>query len=715
MASRLVGALCLALIPTSARAALPEVSNVRFQDQETLAWDASGSVAGYHVYSGTISALGGLQPADCRQGSLRGTSTRIQDPPPPGVALYVLVVGFDESQEGPAGTSTSGVPRAIQTHCIPARRNFRFALNGDPGDGVIDGDEPRRNASVRAYDLGSSGRTGVLLHTGEFVLRASDDVRRVRRAVAMAIDRLSTPSIPYDPDDEPFLQGRLQRMLEQLDIDIWFSIEGTPGAYLPIPDPPIQASLEAAPTETIFARTYQSQVQHDGPMGYGWDFGANARLAPVGQNVLHFDGEGRQEFFFRSGPTSFVSPLGQFSMLLENPDGSFALRSPQGRLSNFHAFDGSNREGALESLEDRNGNRVTYQYDFQGLLTSVTDALGRGIRYRYNAEGRIVDVSDFSGRSWIYSYDADGNLVSVETPGAGGAAGGRTTTYTYSSGFSDPRLNHNLLSVIRPNEVGTAVPALQNTYGTDPLAFAFDRVVSQAIGGTNASGVPAGGVLNYTYASLNPGGDPFDLSLPRRQAAVLDRNGNEKVLVHNRLGNLLSATERTNREVRPGEPDYTTRYAHDQDGNLRAVQWPQGNGLLLTYDSPGADRYREGNLLEVRFLADPVAFGGRGDGRGAEIADRVFSFTFDPVFDRIRSFTDERGKDPGYVPQNGGAWSPERYTTRFWYDYQEGDPASNGIAALASRFGIALGGTLFNMGDLNGDGIATQASGNVVQ
>lgn len=729
---RLVGAFCLALIPCGTLEALPEVSNVRFQDHETLAWDGLGAAVGYHVYGGDISAAGQMQSADCRQGSLRGTSARAPYAPPPGTAQYFLIVGFDESGEGPAGNSTSGDPRPIQARCIPARRIFQFALNGDPGDGVLDGAEPRRNASVRSYDLGSSGQTGVVLHTGEFMLQAADlsirsrvtadrpinvvrdDVPPTVRWVFPGVDLATAPSIiegrglhiNVNAIDSVVVPGFSEPRRSAL------TIEGVFGVV--VLDHESLAFIEDRPA-FVPIPTYQSQLRYDGPLGYGWELSANARLLPVGQNVLHFDGEGRQEYFFRTGPVSFVSPPGQFSVLVQNPDGSFTLRTPHGTLSNFHAFDGSNLEGALESLEDRNGNRITCQYDLQGLLTSVTDSLGRVLKFRYSAEGRIVEVSDFSGRRRIYSYDAHGDLVSVEAPGAGGAAGGRTTTYTYSSGFADPRLNHNLLSVIRPNEAGTGVPALHNTYGIDPLAFDFDRVVSQVIGGINASGVPAGGVLNFAYASLNPGGDPFDLTLPRRAATVLDRNGNEKVFVHNRLGNLISRTDRTNRELRPGEPDYTTRYAHDQDGNVRAVQWPQGNGVVLTYDAPGADRYREGNLLETRFLADPVAFGGRGDGRGGELADRVVTFAYDPVFNQIASATDERGNDPGYVPQNGGTWSPDRYTTRSWLDYQEGDPFANGISALAGRFGIALGTTPLNLGDLNGDGIASQASGNAVR
>ena len=53
-----------------------------------------------------------------------------------------------------------------------------------------------------------------------------------------------------------------------------------------------------------------------------------------------------------------------------------------------------------------------------------------------------------------------------------------------------PSLNHNLLSETRPQEVATGGPASMSwTYGTDPGdPLTFDKVLTQAEGGTNASG-----------------------------------------------------------------------------------------------------------------------------------------------------------------------------------------------------------------------------------
>src|SRR5258706_6168290 len=142
---------------------------------------------------------------------------------------------------------------------------------------------------------------------------------------------------------------------------------------------------------------------------------------------------------------------------------------------------------------------------------------------------------------------------------------------------------------------------------------------------------------------------------------------------------------------------------------------PQGDRISLAYDRRGANRYREGNLIMVRSIADGLAGGGRGDGQGGQSNARVWPSTYEPVFNRIAGATEPRGNDPSYVPQNGGANSPARYTRTWTFDYQEGDPLANGIGAYASRYGISLVAATFGLGDLNGDGSTLQAAGNAVR
>jgi YD repeat-containing protein len=645
-------AIGVCLLAVAAQAAPGEVQNLRFDDDATLAWNAAPGAAGYHVYRGDVAGL--PDNGDCLLGSIPSTSATVAEDPPPGTAWFYVASAFDATGEGPLGADSGSTPRSAATPCIPSRRSFALTTKGPAGDGVSDGVAPRRNPSARVW---SSLRetTGVHLHSGEFFLAATDLVLRGRGKIDFA-----------------------------------------------------------------FERKYRSQVRYDGPLGHGWDFSANMRLVPLGSDVIFHDGAGRREIFGRIDTTHFTSPKGVYAVLHEDPDGSFKLRWPGGRIDRFHAFDGSNLQGALESTEDRNGNIVRFLYDHQGLLTTVVESLGRSIDFAYDDAGRLTTVVDFTGRTWTYDYDGTGDLVSVLSPQVTGTPNGndfpngKRTSYGYASGFADPDLNHNLLTVTAPNEEGGGPPTIDNTYGTTPATIERDRVTSQTIGGTNTTGVPSGGVIGYAYAHLNPGAMP-DLTTARRETTVDDRNGNLSVHTHNFDGNLLRLEERTNRNVRPGEGDYVTTYGYNADGEVLSINLPEGNRIEQTFDNPGADRYREGNLLERRQIADTVASGGRGDGHGAETADIVLQMTYEPVYNRIETKVEPRGNDPTYVPQNGGVQSAARYTTTWIYDHQEGSFAANGIDAYAMEFEIDVTGATQALGDRNGDGRTDQISGNAVR
>src|SRR5436309_6438384 len=97
----------------------------------------------------------------------------------------------------------------------------------------------------------------------------------------------------------------------------------------------------------------------------------------------------------------------------------------------------------------------------------ITDSLNRPVTVAYNLNGNIASVTDFMGRQARYEYDAEGNLVAAISPAVTGTPngndfpGGKTNRYTYSQGFADPRLNHNLLAITDPG----GQTWLRNVYG----------------------------------------------------------------------------------------------------------------------------------------------------------------------------------------------------------------------------------------------------------
>jgi len=468
-----------------------------------------------------------------------------------------------------------------------------------------------------------------------------------------------------------------------------------------------------------FIRTYRSQIFYDGPLGFNWSHSYDKRLFlgdPAANVILIHDGFARVDRYVRKPDGTYDGPTGFYTKLIRNADATYTLRARDGMLYSFNRLDGSTLEGRLASIVDRNGNTMRFRYDSRGRLVTVTDTLGRDITYTHDDNSnRLIQVTDFAGRVIRFRYDGNFDLIEVTSPAVTGTPNGnnfpngKTTRYTYSSGFRDSRLNHNLLTITRPNEVATGgPPSVINTYGTTSGTYEEDRVIQQVWGGTNQSRVPAGGMITLQYEPLNSGADVNDLTLPRNRTTVTDRNGNRLVFEHNSNGNRLSMKVFTNRDINANDPEFfKTRYEYNRDGELVRVTYPEGNSVEYVYGSSNVDRFRQGNLLEIRRHAGA---------RGGDAADPdpdpiVTTFTYEPVYNQVRTITEARGNDPDYVPQNGGANSRERYTTARVFDYQEGTT----IRDYAQRFGINLGDIPLGLGDVNGDGRTSDIAGNVIE
>jgi RHS repeat-associated protein len=489
-----------------------------------------------------------------------------------------------------------------------------------------------------------------------------------------------------------------------------------------------------------FERVYRSDVSESGPLGANWDFNYDRRLEVVtAQNlaeiqqsfpaakpgdVLRQDGLNRGDLYVQNPDGSYTAPAGFFTRLVQNADGSFTEREADGDLFNYGAA-AADGTALMTSMSDRDGNTMQFQHNSLGQLVRVIDSLGRPIDYIYDtdpnsvSDGMLIAVRDFTGRTISFHYDAAGNLVGVTSPAVTGTPTGndfpqgKTEAYTYSSGFSDERLNHNLLTVTAPNEVADGgPPQIVLTYGTDPSLPSYDRVISQMEGGTNATGVPSGGTMTYQYQALGTAA-PGDLTTPLFQTTVTDRNGNLSLYQFNQLGNIIESQVFNNRDIRPGDPaSYTTTYQYNKDYLLLGETDPQGNSTQYIYDSSNPDRFLQGNLLATIQRADPA--------RGGDQSTITTTYTYEPIDDQIHTVTEARGNDPSYVPPNGGTNSPDRYTTVYTYDYQEGTNFAGlgqvlGMSAAQVQQLLTQAGIPMGLGDVNGDGQTDELDGELIR
>ncbi len=470
-----------------------------------------------------------------------------------------------------------------------------------------------------------------------------------------------------------------------------------------------------------FRRHYRSRIELDGPLGHNWDHQYFERLeTQIDGSVVHYDGLGRSDRYRKNNLGELVAPPELFTRLTEASDGSFTLRYADGLVKRFDAT------GRLLDYRDRNDNLMTFHYDALGRLERVNDSLGRDIDYAYDAAGRLAQIRDYVGRTVELGYDANGDLTSVTSPAVTGTPNGndfpagKTTRYSYSSGFSDNRLNHNLLSITRPNEVAAAgPPALINVYGTNQGSIDFDRITSQTFGGTNASGVAAGGTYSFTYEALNPGVRSADPNLPVSRVTVVDRNGNTEVWEYNRLAYPVLLREFT-KGLRPGEPrSYDTSWSYNADGLLLEITYPESNRVIHSYDTGNAERFAQGNRLSTLRLPDAA--------RGGDQTRILSLMTYEPIYQRLATWTDPRGTDTDFtppVPEPLGRLPAERYSGRNFFDYQEAPPgpilpllaAELDVTEAEVQSRLAAAGIALGQGDLNDDGLTpVRIAGNVVR
>lgn len=106
------------------------------------------------------------------------------------------------------------------------------------------------------------------------------------------------------------------------------------------------------------------------------------------------------------GQGSFVSPAGDFSELILNPDSTFTRTLKDGTQINFDS------NGFHISTVDRNGNATVYSYDIEGRLARITDPAGMITTLSYIGN-RLASITDPVGRITTFEHDLDGNLINI--------------------------------------------------------------------------------------------------------------------------------------------------------------------------------------------------------------------------------------------------------------------------------------------------------------
>ncbi len=375
----------------------------------------------------------------------------------------------------------------------------------------------------------------------------------------------------------------------------------------------------------VWARKYRSREGPDSALGHGWDFSYNIFLESSCADLVLHNGWARSDTYLHQ-PDGTWSVREFFRQIVQNPDQTFTLTFADMGRWNFRPLGaaGAPAPGRISTIIDRNNNTLSFAYDAQGRLSTITDTLARPITLAYDASNRITSITDFTTRQVVYQYytagdtgGAPGDLRSARSPIVttphNPYPAGKTTVYTYSHGFGDDRLNHNLLTITDPR--GNTF--LHNTYNptTNPADPGFDQLTRMELG-------DPGDIIDLVYVPQTPS--------PGNNNAVVkaisnDRLGhvrecfyddrNREVMCRRFTGLAdpdLPTTDSTNRPgppLRPGDPAFfESRWTYNNDSLPVRVDHPRLNFDTLVYDEANPSVRAHGSMLER--CRDPGPAGG---------------------------------------------------------------------------------------------------------
>ncbi|MEQ8764325.1 MAG: RHS repeat-associated core domain-containing protein [Planctomycetota bacterium] len=417
----------------------------------------------------------------------------------------------------------------------------------------------------------------------------------------------------------------------------------------------------------VWARKYRSKRGQDTAQGRGWDFSYNLSVSVQGNDRIVRDGHTRSDVY-RARPDGTWANNGQFRELVQNGDGTYTLTFANGGQWRFAALDGAPAEGKVTEIVDRNGNRIAFAYDPSGRLQTITDTLDRVVTLAYDAAGFLASVTDFTGRQVLYSYyqnaDLGGSLgdlrsvtspVVIGTPHANDFPSGKTVTYTYTAGFADDRLNHNLLTITDAK----GQTWLQNTYAPTqaPADLEFDRILRQVWGDPSdivdlsydvqVPDASNGGAVIRTIVN-DRAGNVAELFFDALNRPVLERRFTGRA---NPDQKTTPTQNRPSGKLRASDPDFfETRWEWSSDFRATRITHPNGNVTARYFSrdlDPKVPRRSRGNLcLEIRL---PGTHAPAGD---PEVLTSLREF--DPQYNFVTREVDARGNETRHVYDASG-------------------------------------------------------------
>ncbi|WP_435858338.1 putative T7SS-secreted protein [Streptomyces sparsogenes] len=382
----------------------------------------------------------------------------------------------------------------------------------------------------------------------------------------------------------------------------------------------------------VFRRRAESGYRAGRWFGPSWSSTADQRLEILDRGVVLVGADGLLLSYPHPAPGVPTLPeRGPRWPLERTPGGDYTVTDPDtGHVRRYTGPAGSrpggDGEAPLAEVRDRNGHRLTFEYDDHGTptgivhdggyhltfateggritalrlgevelvrygytdgdLTEVTGSSGLPLRFEYDGDHRVIAWVDTNQRRYEYVYDDHGRVVSE-----GGTEGHVSMCIDYDGDGdgADPDTGHRVTAVRTPE--GHTTRYLVDDHCrvvavTDPLGHTvrttFDRH-GRPLTHTDA----LGHTTRYAYDEAG------------RLARLTTPDGHTRTIARDRLGLPVKITdadgavwrhtydERGNRTATTDPAGHTTRYTYDDRGALTSVIDPFGATTRIRCDAAG--------------------------------------------------------------------------------------------------------------------------------
>lgn len=333
-------------------------------------------------------------------------------------------------------------------------------------------------------------------------------------------------------------------------------------------------------------------------------------------------GETRYTFGSLGQPLAVVDALGHKSTIhYQGGDLLASVTGATGKRASFR-YD---RLGRLSRLRTPGGNVVKVGYDEDGRIGSLTDPRGNAYEFGYDELGRDLSVSFAGGPALRVEYDGNGDMarivnrrgqaIDLETDAKGRPVSatwedGRTFRIEYDGRDNPVRAEDSETGAVAIEYDAQDRPVRVVYPGSRGFAYRYDatgRVAERAaLDGSSVQRYEYDAVGRMVRMTDGDGGLLLENGFDPKTGELLRQrygNGTESVYRHDLLGRETRIEHRGPGGETIAAFDYTydddghvatqntaegtERYEYDADGQLVAVEYPDGNRETFEYDAAG--------------------------------------------------------------------------------------------------------------------------------